>query len=378
MKKKKVFVLAGGMGTRLYPLTVNIPKPLIPVTNMPILELIINQVLKKHGYTDITFILYHQAELIKKYFGSGKRYGVNIEHVIAPKNLGTAGALKYAAKKQDSPFLVFSGDVLTNFNLDSMLDFHLEKKAMATVALTKISDPMAYGIARLDKKKRINTFLEKPDWSEVFSDLVNAGIYILDPAILNLIPEDKKFDFSRDLFPLMLRKKADLYGWKASGFWKDIGSINEYFAIHALMLAGHGFKIDSSAKVGSAIIDGDGLIGEKTIIENGSTIDSSIIGANCRIGSESYIKNSIIWDGVNIDNNVRIENSIIGYNSILGEEVNLEKGVVVGDNVEIGDYAVLRSNVKIWSGVAVPGGMVAQRDVIPAMEKIDENIIRVS
>jgi len=186
----KAVIMAGGFGTRIHPLTINLPKPMIPLINRPIIEHIID-LLKRHGITDLVLLLYHQPEVIKKYFGDGSEFGVHITYVTPLEDFGTAGAVKAAARHLDQRFLIISGDLLTDFDLTRVLAFHEEHAAHATITLTSVTDPLQFGVVITDKDERITKFLEKPGWGEVFSDTINTGIYVLELRLgLGCFPAD--------------------------------------------------------------------------------------------------------------------------------------------------------------------------------------------
>jgi len=200
---KKAVIMAGGFGTRLRPLTMTIPKPMVPILNTPMIEHIIH-LLKKHDIHDLVTLLYFYPEVISNYFDDGSKWDVNMNYVIAQADYGTAGAVKNAYKYLDDRFIIISGDVLTDFDLTAALNFHVEKKSMATLLLTRVAQPLQYGIVMTDKEGKITRFLEKPSWGQVFSDTINTGIYILEPEVLDLIPYQQEFDFSKDLFSPIL------------------------------------------------------------------------------------------------------------------------------------------------------------------------------
>ena len=221
----KAVIMAGGFGTRLRPITCNVPKPMAPVANVPMMEHIVN-LLKQYDFKRVCSILYFQPEVITNYFGDGKKFDIEMEYQMAAADYGTAGSVKNTESKlKGEPFIIISGDVLTDFDLAKAIKFHKDNKAMATLVLTKVENPLEYGVVMTGEDGKIIRFLEKPSWGEVFSDTINTGIYILEPEILDLIPEKTEFDFSKDLFPLMLEKKLPLYGYIADGYWKDIGSL---------------------------------------------------------------------------------------------------------------------------------------------------------
>lgn len=306
----KVVIMAGGFGTRLRPLTQSLPKPMVPVANRPMLHHIIN-LLKNHKLTDYITLLYFQPEEIKNYFKDGAEFGVRIRHLLAEDDLGTAGAVKNAERFFDGQrVLVISGDVLTDFDLSAAVAFHKEKSALATIVLTRLENPLAYGVVITDDQGRITRFLEKPTWGEVFSDTVNTGIYILEPEVFTRVPAEKNFDFSQNLFPLLLAEQAPLYGYVAEGYWRDIGNLSEYRKSHLDILAGKvnietdynrlhrqdatiwfgkDFHVDESAEFRGSVIIGDGAtVAAKAFISN------SVIGDRCQIGEDARIENSVI------------------------------------------------------------------------------------
>lgn len=213
-------IMAGGFGTRLRPITCNIPKPMAPVAGKPILCHTLN-LLKKHKFLDLTMMLYCQPEIITRYFEDGKKFGVKIKYLRPELDLGTAGSIKHASKNIKGTFLVISGDLLTDIDLSKAVEFHKKKKALATIVLTRVKNPLQFGVVITNKAGKIERFLEKPSWGEVFSDTINTGIYILEPEIFKYIPEDEFFDFSKDLYPLFLREKKNFMDISV----QDIGKI---------------------------------------------------------------------------------------------------------------------------------------------------------
>ena len=233
----KAIIMAGGFGTRLRPLTINLPKPMVPVANRPMMEHVVS-LLARHGITDITSLLYYQADKIRSYFGDGHAFGVRMDYAQPQEDFGTAGAVRFAMDSVDEPVLVISGDLVTDFDLDEAISWHRDKKSQATLLLTRVENPLAYGIVITDEEGHIIRFLEKPSWSEAFSDTINTGIYILEPEAVKLIPPKASFDFSRNLFPLMLANEMGLYGKIMDGYWKDVGNLGEYHHVHEDFFAG--------------------------------------------------------------------------------------------------------------------------------------------
>ncbi len=215
----KAVIMAGGFGTRIQPLTSSAPKPMIPLANRPIMLHIV-ELLKKHGISDMVMLLYHQPDIIKNFFRDGADFGIKTEYVTPLQDMGTAGAVKCAERFLNERFLVISGDLLTDFNLKKIIDFHDDRKAMATITLTSVKDPLQFGVVITDKERRITQFLEKPGWGEVISDTINTGIYVLEPEVFRYIPEGENFDFSQDLFPKLLENGDSLFGYPVKGYWR--------------------------------------------------------------------------------------------------------------------------------------------------------------
>ncbi|MEI6306387.1 MAG: NDP-sugar synthase, partial [Deltaproteobacteria bacterium] len=286
----KAVIMAGGFGTRIQPLTSGMPKPMIPLFNRPIMLHIV-ELLKKHDITDLVMLLYHQPEVIKKFFRDGSDFGVKITFVTPLQDMGTAGAVKAAEKYLDESFLVISGDLLTDFNLKKVMDFHKDNKAMATITLTSVKDPLQFGVVITNKEKRITQFLEKPGWGEVISDTINTGIYVLEPEVFKYIPEGENFDFSQDLFPQMLANKDPLFGFPAKGYWRDIGNTDSYReAYHDIFRGKINLKIDEPKQ---DYVGKDLRMGTEVNLEDASGLSGTVvIGDNTQILGEVQIKDS--------------------------------------------------------------------------------------
>jgi mannose-1-phosphate guanylyltransferase/phosphomannomutase len=375
----KAIIMAGGFGTRLRPLTINIPKPMVPIGNLPMMEHVVN-LLRKNGFTDLISLLFFQAEEIKNYFGDGRKFGVKMEYLQPTDDYGTAGAVRFAESFIDETILVISGDVLTDFDLKEAIDWHRSKKSDATILLTGVENPLPYGIVITDEEGRIVRFLEKPSWGEMFSDTINTGIYILEPHIVRLIPPKSNFDFSQNLYPLMLSRKMGLYGRIMDGYWKDVGNIDEYTRAHYDLLGG---KInldlnmeqkqigDASVFLGNNVNLGDNLnlkgvviIGENSTIANGAKIENSVIGPRSRIGERAEINRSVLWADVQIGPESKLSQSIICERSLIGENVVLLDNVIVSDDSTVGNGATIKANCKIWPGKTVDDGAIVSSSLV--------------
>lgn len=375
----KAVIMAGGFGTRMRPLTANIPKPMVPVAGLPVMEHIV-RLLKKHKITDIVAILYFQSQQIKSYFGNGTRWGVKINYVTADADYGTAGSVKNAEEYLDGRFIIISGDVLTDFDISKALAFHNTKKSDATMVLTRVEDPVSYGIVITSKSGKISRFLEKPSWGKVFSDTVNTGIYILEPGVLKMIPSKTDFDFSKNLFPHMLTKRKKLYGYIASGYWKDIGNIDEYFHAHQDVLEGK-VKIDIAGKMNksdgnilhvgkdamishTARLSGNVIIGDNVKIGPRADIYQSVIGSDSVVGRDTVIKRVVGWNRISIGPQAEISDTILCSGSYVGEEAIIAEGCIVSDGARVGERAHIKRNVKIWPNKEVESGATLSSSLI--------------
>ncbi|NOY05788.1 MAG: NTP transferase domain-containing protein, partial [Chlorobi bacterium] len=366
----KAVLMAGGFGTRLRPLTCNIPKPMVPVMNRPMMEYIV-ELLRKHGITDIVVLLYYQPHVIRNHFGDGSAFGVNIEYVQAEADFGTAGSVRNAAARiGNERFLIISGDVLTNFDLSAAMEFHEQVTADITMILTHVANPLSFGIVMTDEQHRVIRFLEKPSWGGVFSDTVNTGIYIIDPHILDLIPYKQEFDFSKQLFPDMLSSGFGLYGFVAQGYWRDIGNLHEYHEVHLDFLMG---KIDLGMKGLDTRVVGTGeageqrfhnLVGEGTNIAPTAVVSNSVIGKGCTIGERVRAHNAIIWDGVNIGNQVEITNSVVCSGTVIHDRALISDNVFIGERCIVGAGAKLMSNIKVWPEKVIQDDAVLSKSLV--------------
>ncbi len=225
----KAVIMAGGMGTRLRPVTGGAPKPMVPLLGVPIMEHIIN-LLRAHGFTELCAALKYRAGDIMAYFGDGSRFGVNLQYRIEQEALGTAGGVKNCADFYgDEDFLVISGDAACDFDLGVLMRAHQQRRVAVTLALCRSADPLSYGLAVTDSESIIRGFVEKPDWPRVVTDLVNTGIYVVSPRAMALVPDSAPFDFAKDLFPLLMRRGEKLLGLAMDGYWCDVGDPLNYY-----------------------------------------------------------------------------------------------------------------------------------------------------
>jgi len=349
-------IMAGGFGTRLRPLTNNIPKPMVPIVNVPMLEHVIT-LLKKHGITDFVMLLYYQPEIIRRYFDDGSKFGVSIKYILPDKDYGTAGAVKLSEQHILDKFLVISGDVLTDFNLTELYKYHEEKKSAATISLYSSENPLQYGIVLTNSEDRIVRFLEKPSSSEVFSDTINTGIYCFNKEIFSFIPEGENFDFSKDLFPLLLNNNIPLYGCKGSGYWRDVGNLEEYIYANLDVLAGKLGHIEFEKVNGNCL-------SSTAVLEKDSVVENSVIGPEVLIEKNAIVRNSVIWNNVILHTGSNILFDVIGKNCEIGEGTRINDFVFIGDNCHIGKNVFVSSSIKIWDKKNIDNNAKITRSLI--------------
>lgn len=356
-------LMAGGFGTRLRPLTINIPKPMVPLLNKPILEHNIN-LLKAHGITDLIIILYYQSEVIRNYFKDGSKLGVKIQYVKPDADYGTAGSVYLTNEVIKERALIISGDIVTDFNLTRAIDFHKEKGSIATIILTHSNNPLQFGIVLTDKEGRITKFYEKPTWSEVFSDTINTGIYILEKKTLSLIPESRQesksdIDFSKNLFPYILKNKIILYGYTDNGYWRDIGGLEDYISANLEALKG-----EIKLPVAENPIKGGNVISDSAKVSKNAAIFNSVIGDNCMIGNDVSVKNSILWNKVNIEEKSKLDKDVICNNVTVRANSIIQDNVFIGERVVLGSNVIISSGIKIWPNKKIDSNSIVTKNLI--------------
>ncbi len=375
----KAIVMAGGFGTRLRPLTINTPKPMVPIGNIPMMEHVVG-LLAGSGLTDVTSLLYFQPEIIRSYFLDGAKFGISMAYAQPDDDYGTAGAVRYAMGEPDEPVLIISGDVITDFDLKEAIEWHKSKEADATILLTRIENPIAYGIVITDETGRIVRFLEKPTWGEAFSDTINTGIYILEPEAARLIPEHTNFDFSQDLYPLMLAKGMKLCGKIMDGYWKDVGNVDEYYRVHRHIFEeqlhldlkvrkaniGEGtVHQGNNLQVGEGVeFTGTVILGDDVRIDDGTHLHNCSIGARSRIGRECDLRDTVLWADTTVGNGCRFSSAIVCAGARLGNDVQLLDNAIVSDDCTIGNFATVKANCKIWPSKTVDDGAIVSASLV--------------
>ncbi|HEX3030057.1 MAG TPA: mannose-1-phosphate guanyltransferase [Clostridia bacterium] len=373
----KAVIMAGGEGTRLRPLTCNRPKPMVPIANKPVMEHII-ELLRKYNLKDVAVTLQYMPELIKEYFGDGKDFGINLHYYVEKTPLGTAGSVKNAEDFLDDAFVVISGDALTDIDLEKAIEFHNQKGSMATLILKKVDIPLEYGVVVTDDEGRITRFLEKPSWGEVFSDTVNTGVYILSPEIFKYYKKNELFDFSKDLFPILLKDRQPMYGYVTEDYWCDIGDLKAYMQAHIDVLEGivdinisgneikdrvwvdEGAEIDNDAEIIAPCI-----IGKNARIKKNCLIGKyTVIGDHNIINERSSLKRSILWKNCIIDKNVQIRGSVICNKVHIKDNTSAFEHSVIGDDSIVKENAVIKPNIKIWPDKIIDAGVEVNSNLV--------------
>lgn len=346
----KAMILAAGVGSRLDPLTRNLPKPLVPIVNRPVMQHIV-ELLRKHGFTDIMVNLHYLGDQIAEYFGDGSRFGVSIHYSHEDQLWGDAGSVKRVEDFfKDDTFIVVGGDDLADLDLTRLVKTHRDKRALATIALSLVDDPSEYGIVLMNEEGRITRFLEKPKGEFIFSNTANTGVYVFEPEVFELIPRNTFYLFGKSFFPQMLEQKRPLYGHLTAAYWMDVGNLDIYRRTHIDALAGRvginfpmpevrkyvwigsNVDIDPSAEIGYPV-----AIADDCRIEAGARVlEHTVLGHGCAVEQGAVVKESILWDGAVAMRNTWLERCVVGRGCHVKTNAAIFDGVIVnpqrGDN----------------------------------------------
>ncbi len=370
----EAIIMAGGEGSRLRPLTCDIPKPMAQLCGKPILDYILDQV-QRHGFEKATLTLGYLPHLIREHFPEERHGTLSLAFVEESTPLGTAGGVKNAAKHLHDDFLVMSGDALCDFNLRQMAEYHKRTRAMITIAVTKVDDPREYGLVNFDEDHRVLGFNEKPSWSGVTTCWANTGIYMIHPSVLSMIPDHEPFDFAMHLFPKMLSEEMNIQVFKANGYWCDIGDLESYRRCQGDLLDGkiqgiafrewktgcYGFQPKSMQKVTCIppVYLGEGVkIGENAIIG-----PHAIVGDNVEIGDYAKIRSSVVLSGCLIQDAARITGGVLCHGVGIGEHASVYENSVMGSGVVVGNHVEIMPDVAVWPNKRVEDGVVLRENV---------------
>lgn len=374
----RAVVMAGGEGSRLRPITFNRPKPLVPVANRPIMAHILD-LLALHGCTDIVATLHYLADEIQGYFGDGADYGVRLHYSIEDSPLGTAGSVRKASDLlRDGTFAIVSGDALTDCDLSAAVRFHRQKGALATLVLYRVPNPLEFGIVITDDEGRVQRFYEKPGWSEVFSDTVNTGIYILEPEVLDMMEPRRPYDWSQDIFPRLLAEGAPMYGYVMDGYWCDIGTLAQYRDAQEHALTGQARLTIPSEEVhpgiflgantvvdDSAVLVPPVLVGRNSRIKRNARIGPyTVIGDNCLIEEGAHVERSVMWDSCYVGNNVGIHSATVCSRVTIKRDTNIREEAVIGDRCLIDVGCTIRPRIKLWPDKIIERGSTVTMSLV--------------
>ena len=343
----KGLILAGGKGTRLRPLTLNTPKPIVPVANEPFLLYQVD-LMRSGGVDEVILSLSYQPRKIEDLLKDGTDYGINIRYAVEGTPLGTGGAFKNAEEHITATTVVFNGDILTGLDLSAVIARHKQTGAIATIVLTPVENPSAYGLVETTPDGRVQRFIEKPGPGEISCNTINAGVYVLEPSVLQYVPKGEPYSFERGLFPTLLERKELVMSYILGKYWIEIGIPAKYLEVHHDILAGR-FKskrvpssaVDRSAIAANVSIDAKSILDADVTIRSGALIENSVIGRNCKLEEGVHVVDSVIWPGTTLDAESRVEGAIVGKGCYVGRSVTLRPGVVLGDKTVATDFSQL-------------------------------------
>jgi len=364
----KAVILVGGEGTRLRPLTINRPKPMVPILNRPFLEHMIAY-LKKHDIDDVILALCYLPGPIQDHFGDGSDFGVRLTYVTEDSPLGTAGAVKNVERHLEETFFVFNGDIFTDLDLTEMMALHRERRAKVTIALTPVENPTIYGVVETDTGGRVRRFIEKPSPDAVTTNMINAGAYIIEPEALGSIPDGCFCMFERELFPKLVKTGEPVYAHPSDAYWTDIGTPEKYLQLHhdLLQKQATGALPGGETYVGGACdihptaeLEGPILIGRDCIIGPGVTVRGpSVVGPGCQVGAGSLIDRVVVWKNTRFGQGVWAQGCLIAENVVLGDRSQIMERSILGDNVVVGAGETVRQDAKLVASSPSPRSSVA-------------------
>ena len=373
----KAVVMAGGEGTRLRPLTSNQPKPMVPIVGKPCMEHIID-LLRRHDMTEVVVTVAFMPQAIRSYFGDGESLGIDIDYSVEEQPLGTAGSVRLARERLDETFIVISGDALCDVDLTELVEAHKAKGAAVTIGLKSVDNPLEFGIVVTDEDGRVERFLEKPSWGQVFSDTINTGIYVLEPEVLRHIPADGPYDFSKELFPLLLEMGRPIYGHVLGGYWQDIGNLDQFRQANFDALDGRvqlevpGLRLRGNVWVSEEVdigevegVEGPAFIGVNCRIADGASIGPySVLSRGVIVREGARVERSVIDAGTYLGRSAVVEGAILGRGCDLRDHVRVHEGVAIGDQVTIGPEASLFPGVRVYPFKEIETGAQIHESVV--------------
>ncbi len=348
----KAVILIGGEGTRLRPLTCHTPKAIVPILNRPFLEHLLSY-LHKHGIRDVILALGYLPDAIQSCLGDGSQLGGKITYLVEGSPLGTAGAVKNAESLLDEPFIVFNGDIITEIDLTDMIKRHREIKPKASIALTPVDNPTLYGVVETDAEGKVKRFVEKPGRDEVIGNMINAGIYILEPEVLAHIPASTYSMFEHHLFPLLIGMGKPILSYPSNAYWIDIGTPEKYLKVnHDLLLKRNSPEIQTEGKSQihqHARIEGPVLIGEGCVIAAGARVKGpTVLGPRCEIGEGAVLEGAVLWQGARVGKRALLRNCVVCSHGYIQDDSHILDNCMIGDSVTIKARNKLTQDTQVW------------------------------
>jgi NDP-sugar pyrophosphorylase family protein len=353
----KAILLAGGKGTRLRPLTLHTPKPIVPIFQRPFLRYQIDLLKQVPEIDEVILSLNYQPRRIEEVFGEGAGAGIKIRYVVEPTPLGTGGAVRYAGESLTDSVVVFNGDVLTQIDLAAVLRLHRERRAKATIVLTPVENPAAYGLVETGPDGAVRRFLEKPNPDEITCDTINAGIYVLEPETFDRIPKDTAWSIERSYFPSLVERGETFVAYTYRGYWIDIGTPEKYAQVHRDIMDGRYVAPPFVAGTGpiwrapdarvedGAAIEGPAFLDEGVVVKAGARIGPyTVLGRQCHVEEEVSIRRSIVWANGRICREAVVENAILGRQCHVGRAASVGAGAVLGDKSVVTDWSRTAAN----------------------------------
>ena len=354
----KAILLAGGKGTRLRPLTIHTPKPIVPIFDRPFLQFQLDLIKKVSEIDEVILSLNYQPRRIEEIFGDGGDTGLSLRYMVEPAPLGTGGAIKYAAGGVRDSVVVFNGDVLTEVDLAAVIALHRERKAKATIVLTPVENPSAYGLVETDNHGNVLRFLEKPDPHQITCDTINAGIYVLEPDTFDRIPADTAWSIERSYFPSLIERRETFVAYVYRGYWIDIGTPEKYMQVHRDIMdhryhtppfSADGTSVGARGCVSpmarveeGAVIEGPCFVDADVVVKAGARIGPySVIGRHCHIEEHASIERSIVWSDTRVSQEAVVRDSVLGRSCHIGRSALVEHGTVLGDKSVVTDFSRL-------------------------------------
>ena len=351
----KAILLAGGKGTRLRPLTIHTPKPIVPIFNRPFLHYQIDRLKPVPEIDEVILCLNYQPRRIEDVFGDGSQAGIRIRYVVEPSPLGTGGAVRYAGESLTESVVVFNGDVLTQIDLGAVIRLHRERQAKATIVLTPVENPQAYGLVETHPDGSVRRFLEKPKPEEITCNTINAGIYVLEPETFDRIPKDTSWSIERSYFPSLIERGETFVAYVYDGYWIDIGTPEKYAQVHRDVMDGRfqappfdahldgriwtapGARIDEGATV-----EGPAFLDEGVVVKAGARVGPyTVLGRQCHVEEDAAVRGSIVWANGRIGREASVDDAILGRHCHVGRGTTIDGGAVLGDKSVVTDCSRL-------------------------------------